>query len=55
MKVIKFVLPAMLIVFSASAESMDPNCRIYSPVPDQGSVASDGVWVPAAAPASSQN
>lgn len=49
MNVIKFVLPVMLIAFTASAED---SCRIYSPKENQGAVV-DGVWVPSAASAQS--
>ena len=45
MKLIKFVLPVILVAFTASAESMDPNCRIYSPKENHGKVV-DGEWVP---------
>jgi hypothetical protein len=51
MKIIKFVLPLMVFAFAASAETTDPNCRVYSPTANQGSVGSDGAWVPTAASA----
>lgn len=45
MKLIKFVLPAMLVALTVSAESMDTNCRIYAPKENHGKVV-DGEWVP---------
>ncbi len=50
MKLIKFVLPVMFLAFTAVAND---DCRVYSPIANQGSVDSDGVWLPTAASAQS--